>query len=40
MSAERTVAKNAAWLILQPLLMNVLSLAATGLRLFKAWRAR
>ena len=30
MSAERTVAKNTAWLVLQPLLMNVLSLAATA----------
>jgi PST family polysaccharide transporter len=30
MSAERTVAKNTAWAVLQPLLMNVLSLAATG----------
>src|SRR5690242_17063736 len=29
MSRERTVAKNTAWLALQPLLMNVLSLAAT-----------
>jgi PST family polysaccharide transporter len=30
MSAERTVARNTAWLVLQPLLMNVLSLAATA----------
>lgn len=30
MSAERTVAKNAVWLSLQPLFMNVLSLASTG----------
>jgi polysaccharide transporter, PST family len=29
MSTERTVAKNTAWLALQPLVMNVLSLAAT-----------
>ncbi len=30
MSTERRVAKNTAWLVLQPLAMNVLSLAATG----------
>jgi O-antigen/teichoic acid export membrane protein len=30
MSTERRVAKNAAWLVLQPLVMNVLSLAATA----------
>jgi O-antigen/teichoic acid export membrane protein len=30
LSVEKTVAKNAAWLILQPLLMNVLSLASAG----------
>jgi O-antigen/teichoic acid export membrane protein len=29
MSRERTIAKNTAWLALQPLLMNVVSLAAT-----------
>jgi PST family polysaccharide transporter len=30
MSVERTVAKNTAWLVLQPLLLNVLSVASTG----------
>lgn len=30
MSAEGRVARNAAWLVLQPLAMNLLSLAATG----------
>lgn len=30
MSTERRLVKNTAWLVLQPLLLNVLSLAATG----------
>ena len=36
MSAERTVAKNAAWLVLQPLVMNVLSLAADGALVYES----